>query len=155
MRISVIPSKLIVFNILTMIQFHMPAIGEVGVRLSPPQMQKYSSMGVSVCRMTSGSTGMDLDSGHRCRLKGPSWKIRSIQARLWLLLIQLRMAENMEPLMLSQNMFGDFRLHVEYLVMKPGGNSGVSLQNRYAIQILDGDRSKHGMGAVISGTPTI
>jgi hypothetical protein len=48
--------------------------------------------------------------------------------------------------------YRDFRLHVEFLVMKPGGNSGVYLQNRYEIQILDGDKSKHGMGAVINET---
>lgn len=46
--------------------------------------------------------------------------------------------------------YRDFRLHIEFLVMKPGGNSGVYLQNRYEIQILDGDKSKHGMGAVIN-----
>jgi len=46
--------------------------------------------------------------------------------------------------------FRDFRLHVEFLVMQPGGNSGVYLQNRYEIQILDGDKTKHGMGAVIN-----
>ncbi|MFN0067281.1 MAG: DUF1080 domain-containing protein [Limisphaerales bacterium] len=44
----------------------------------------------------------------------------------------------------------DFRLHVEFLITKPGGNSGVYLQNRYEIQVLDGDRTKHGMGAVIN-----
>jgi hypothetical protein len=48
--------------------------------------------------------------------------------------------------------YRDFRLHIEFLVMKPGGNSGVYLQNRYEIQILDGDKSKHGMGAVINET---
>ena len=46
----------------------------------------------------------------------------------------------------------DFRLHVEFLVMKPGGNSGVYLQNRYEIQIVDGEKTKHGMGAVINET---
>ena len=50
--------------------------------------------------------------------------------------------------------FRDFRLHVEFLVMKPRGNSGVYLQNRYEIQILDGDKTKHGMGAVINETPS-
>ena len=54
----------------------------------------------------------------------------------------------------TKTKYRDFRLHVEFLVMKPGGNSGVYLQNRYEIQILDGDRSKHGMGAVINETPS-
>lgn len=44
----------------------------------------------------------------------------------------------------------DFRLHIEFLVPKKGGNSGVYLQNRYEIQILDGDPGKHGMAAVIN-----
>lgn len=48
--------------------------------------------------------------------------------------------------------YGDFRLHIEFLIMKPGGNSGVYLQNRYEIQVLDGDKTKHGMGAVINET---
>ena len=46
----------------------------------------------------------------------------------------------------------DFRLHIEFLVMKAGGNSGVYLQNRYEIQIVDGQKTKHGMGAVINET---
>ncbi len=48
--------------------------------------------------------------------------------------------------------YRDFRLHIEFLVSKEGGNSGVYLQNRFEIQILDGDRTKHGMGAVINET---
>ena len=48
--------------------------------------------------------------------------------------------------------YRDFRLHIEFIIMKPGGNSGVYLQNRYEIQVLDGDRTKHGMGAVINET---
>jgi hypothetical protein len=48
--------------------------------------------------------------------------------------------------------YRDFRLHVEFLITKPGGNSGVYLQNRYEIQVLDGDKTKHGMGAVINET---
>jgi hypothetical protein len=52
----------------------------------------------------------------------------------------------------TREKFRDFRLHVEFLVGKPGGNSGVYLQNRYEIQILDGDRTRHGMGAVINET---
>ncbi|MBL9172029.1 MAG: DUF1080 domain-containing protein [Verrucomicrobiales bacterium] len=50
----------------------------------------------------------------------------------------------------TKKLFRDFRLHIEFLIMKPGGNSGVYLQNRYEIQVLDGDRTKHGMGAVIN-----
>src|SRR5690606_37976771 len=46
--------------------------------------------------------------------------------------------------------FRDFRLHVEFLIPNKGGNSGVYLQNRYEIQILDGDSSKHGIGALIN-----
>jgi hypothetical protein len=48
--------------------------------------------------------------------------------------------------------YRDFRLHIEFLIMKPGGNSGVYLQNRYEIQVLDGDKTKHGLGAVINET---
>lgn len=48
--------------------------------------------------------------------------------------------------------YRDFRLHIEFLITKPGGNSGVYLQNRYEIQVLDGDRTSHGMGAVINET---
>ncbi len=52
----------------------------------------------------------------------------------------------------TKEKYRDFRAHVEFLVMKPGGNSGVYLQNRYEIQVLDGDKTKHGMGAVINET---
>jgi hypothetical protein len=52
----------------------------------------------------------------------------------------------------TRKAYRDFRLHLEFLVMKPGGNSGVYLQNRYEIQVLDGDKTKHGMGAVINET---
>ena len=52
----------------------------------------------------------------------------------------------------TKKKYRDFRLHVEFLIMKSGGNSGVYLQNRYEIQVLDGDKSKHGMGAVINET---
>jgi hypothetical protein len=48
--------------------------------------------------------------------------------------------------------YRDFRLHLEFLVSKEGGNSGVYLQNRYEIQILDGGKTKHGMAAVINET---
>jgi hypothetical protein len=52
----------------------------------------------------------------------------------------------------TKKVYRDFRLHVEFLVEFPGGNSGVYLQNRYEIQILDGDSTTHGMGAVINET---
>ena len=52
----------------------------------------------------------------------------------------------------TKKKYRDFRLHVEFFVEKPGGNSGVYLQNRYEIQILDGDSTKHGMGTVINET---
>jgi Domain of Unknown Function (DUF1080) len=48
--------------------------------------------------------------------------------------------------------YRDFRLHIEFLIPNPGGNSGVYLQNRYEIQVLDGDKTKHGMAAVINET---
>lgn len=48
--------------------------------------------------------------------------------------------------------FRDFRLHIEFLIEKKGGNSGVYLQNRYEIQILDGDSTSHGLAAVINET---
>jgi hypothetical protein len=50
----------------------------------------------------------------------------------------------------TKKAYRDFRLHIEFLIMKPGGNSGVYLQNRYEIQVFDGDKTKHGMGAVIN-----
>src|SRR5258708_6621177 len=50
----------------------------------------------------------------------------------------------------TKKAYRDFRLHIEFLIMKPGGNSGVYLQNRYEIQVLDGDQGKHGMAAVIN-----
>jgi len=48
--------------------------------------------------------------------------------------------------------YRDFRLHVELLIMNPGGNSGVYLQNRHEIQVLDGDNTPHGMAAIINET---
>lgn len=53
---------------------------------------------------------------------------------------------------ITRKTYRDFRLHIEFLVNNPGGNSGVYLQNRYEIQVCDGDRTKHGMGAVINET---
>ncbi|WP_461116051.1 3-keto-disaccharide hydrolase [Spirosoma jeollabukense] len=54
----------------------------------------------------------------------------------------------------TKETFRDFRLHVEFYVSKPGGNSGVYLQNRYEIQIFDGDTTSHGLGAVINESPS-
>lgn len=50
----------------------------------------------------------------------------------------------------TQRKFRDFRVHVEFLVTEEGGNSGMYLQNRYEIQVLDGDSTVHGMAAVIN-----
>lgn len=50
----------------------------------------------------------------------------------------------------TKKAFRDFRSHVEFYIANPGGNSGVYLQNRYEIQICDGDSTKHGMAAVIN-----
>lgn len=50
----------------------------------------------------------------------------------------------------TQKEYRDFRLHIEFLIKDPGGNSGVYLQNRYEIQILDGDSTSHGMAAIIN-----
>jgi hypothetical protein len=52
----------------------------------------------------------------------------------------------------TKKKYRDFRLHIEFLIPKAGGNSGVYLQNRYEIQVLDGDKTKHGLGAVINET---
>jgi hypothetical protein len=52
----------------------------------------------------------------------------------------------------TKKKYRDFRLHLEFFISKAGGNSGVYLQNRYEIQVLDGDKTKHGMGAVINET---
>ena len=54
----------------------------------------------------------------------------------------------------TKKAYRDFRLHVEFCVAKTGGNSGVYLQNRYEIQVMDGDKTPHGMGAVINETPS-
>ncbi len=54
----------------------------------------------------------------------------------------------------TKKKFRDFRAHVEFLIVNPGGNSGVYLQNRYEIQVLDGDSTSHGLGAVINETPS-
>ncbi len=54
----------------------------------------------------------------------------------------------------TKKTYKDFRLHVEFLIVKPGGNSGVYLQNRYEIQVLDGDKTSHGMAAIINEAAT-
>lgn len=54
----------------------------------------------------------------------------------------------------TKKAYKDFRLHVEFLIMKPGGNSGVYLQNRFEIQVLDGDKTAHGMAAIINEAAT-
>ncbi|MFC5623842.1 3-keto-disaccharide hydrolase [Algoriphagus winogradskyi] len=50
----------------------------------------------------------------------------------------------------TKDKFKDFRAHVEFFIKNEGGNSGVYLQNRYEVQILDGDYGDHGMGALIN-----
>lgn len=50
----------------------------------------------------------------------------------------------------TKEKYRDFRLHIEFLIGNEGGNSGVYLQNRYEIQVLDGDTGAHGMAAVIN-----
>lgn len=52
--------------------------------------------------------------------------------------------------LVTKKEFRDFRLHIEFLIKNKGGNSGVYLQNRYEIQVLDNDSTKHGMAAVIN-----
>lgn len=54
----------------------------------------------------------------------------------------------------TKQKFKDCRLHIEFYISKAGGNSGVYLQNRYEIQVLDGDTTSHGMAAVINETPS-
>jgi hypothetical protein len=54
----------------------------------------------------------------------------------------------------TKKAYRDFRLHIEFAIMNTNGNSGVYLQNRYEIQVCDGDKTKHGMGAVINETPS-
>ena len=37
----------------------------------------------------------------------------------------------------TQKAYKDFRAHLEFYIAKPGGNSGMYLQNRFEIQVLD------------------
>jgi hypothetical protein len=50
----------------------------------------------------------------------------------------------------TKDEFKDFRAHVEFFIKSEDGNSGVYLQNRYEVQILDGDYGNHGMAALIN-----
>ncbi len=50
----------------------------------------------------------------------------------------------------TKDKFRDFHAHVEFFIKNEGGNSGVYLQNRYEVQILDGDYGDHGMAALIN-----
>ncbi|MEX0821943.1 MAG: DUF1080 domain-containing protein [Rhodothermales bacterium] len=50
----------------------------------------------------------------------------------------------------TKEAFRDFRLHVEFLITEERGNSGVYLQNRYEIQVVEGEEGPHGMAAVIN-----
>lgn len=50
----------------------------------------------------------------------------------------------------TKKKYRDFRAHVEFLIQHEGGNSGVYLQNRYEIQVLDGDTTSHGLAAIIN-----
>ncbi len=52
--------------------------------------------------------------------------------------------------LVTKKEYRDFRLHIELLIVNPGGNSGVYLQNRHEIQVLDGDNTPHGMAAIIN-----
>lgn len=54
----------------------------------------------------------------------------------------------------TRDEFRDFRLHAEFLISSLGGNSGIYLQNRYEVQILDGDSTSHGMAAVLNDSPS-
>jgi len=54
----------------------------------------------------------------------------------------------------TKKKYRDFRAHVEFLIQNEGGNSGVYLQNRYEIQVLDGDTTSHGMAAIINESPS-
>lgn len=51
---------------------------------------------------------------------------------------------------MTKDVFKDVRVHIEFLIVNLGGNSGVYLQNRHEIQVLEGDSTIHGMGAVIN-----
>lgn len=50
----------------------------------------------------------------------------------------------------TKDKFEDFRAHIEFLISDKDGNSGVYLQNRFEVQVLDGDYGLHGMAALIN-----
>ncbi len=50
----------------------------------------------------------------------------------------------------TKKAYRDFRLHIEFLIPRAQGNSGVYLQNRYEIQVVEGEDGPHGMAAVIN-----
>ena len=63
--------------------------------------------------------------------------------------------------LMTRQEFGAIQLHLEWAspaeVKGDGqgrGNSGVYFQGRYEIQVLDGDKTPHGMAAVINETPS-
>ena len=50
----------------------------------------------------------------------------------------------------TRKKYRDFRLHVEFLIPRSRGNSGVYLDNRYEIQVVEGEDGLHGMASVIN-----
>ena len=54
----------------------------------------------------------------------------------------------------TKKAYRDFRLHIEFRCGYWGANSGVYLQNRYEIQVLDGDATSHGVGSLVNETPS-
>jgi hypothetical protein len=50
----------------------------------------------------------------------------------------------------TKKAYRDFRLHIEFMIPRARGNSGVYLQNRYEIQVVEGEEGVHGMAAVIN-----
>ncbi len=52
--------------------------------------------------------------------------------------------------LITKEEYRDFRLHVEFLMPAEHANSGVYLQNRYEIQVVEGEDGPHGMAAIIN-----
>ena len=63
--------------------------------------------------------------------------------------IHLKVEKERSGYIKTTRTFENFELEFEWRIAQ-GGNSGVYLQNRYEIQVLDGDATPHGMGAVIN-----